>query len=63
MQRELLVSADFIGKLEEKVYNANKTSLELLQELKEAEDDIEGLRNYIVELKGKMSVYIPAKDD
>ncbi|TNV80182.1 hypothetical protein FGO68_gene7539 [Halteria grandinella] len=63
LQRELLVSADYIGKLEEKVYSANKTSLELLNELKEAEDEMEGLRNYIVELKGKMSVYIPAKDD
>ena len=59
----MLVSADYIGKLEEKVYAANKTSLELLKELKEAEDDMEGLRNYIVELKGKMSIYIPVKDD
>ena len=49
--------------LEEKVYKANKTSLELLRQLKDAELEIETLKAYIIELKQKIAVYIPAKDD
>jgi hypothetical protein len=37
--------------LEEKVYKANKTSLELLRQLKDAELEIEALKAYIIELK------------
>lgn len=58
-----MASSEFIGKLEEKVYNANKTSLELLKELRDSETEMENLKNYIIDLKSKMSVYIPAKDD
>jgi hypothetical protein len=49
--------------LEEKVYKANKTSLELLRQLKDAEVEIETLKNYIIELKQRIAVYIPVKDD
>ena len=49
--------------LEEKVYKANKTSLELLRQLKDAELEIETLKAYIIELKQKIAVYIPMKDD
>jgi hypothetical protein len=31
--------------------------------LKSAEEEIEGLKAYIIEIKHKMSVYIPMKDD
>ena len=45
------------------MYKANKTSLELLKQLKDAEVEIETLKNYIIELKQRIAVYIPVKDD
>ena len=41
LQRELLQASDYINNLEEKVYNANKTSLELLKQLKESDEEID----------------------
>ena len=49
--------------LEDKVFKANKTSLELLRQLKDAEVEIDTLKNYILELKQRIAVYIPVKDD
>ena len=63
MQTELETASDYIMTLEEKVYKANKTSLELLKQLKDAEMEIETLKNYIIELKQRIAVYIPVKDD
>ena len=63
LQRELETASDYILELEEKVYKANKTSLELLRQLKDAEVEIETLKNYIIELKQRIAVYIPVKDD
>jgi phage shock protein A len=51
LQHELETASDYILELEEKVYKANKTSLELLRQLKDAEVEIETLKNYIIELK------------
>jgi hypothetical protein len=45
------------------MYKANVTSLELLRQLKEAEKEVETLKSYIIDLKGKVAVYIPMKDD
>ena len=63
LQKELETASDYILALEEKVYKANKTSLELLKQLKDAEIEIETLKNYIIELKQRIAVYIPVKDD
>jgi len=63
LQRELDNATDYILELEEKVYKANKTSLELLKQLKEAELEIETLKQYIVDLKQRIAVYIPVKED
>lgn len=63
LQKELETASDYILALEEKVYKANKTSLELLKQLKDAEIEIETLKNYIIELKQRIAVYIPIKDD
>ena len=49
--------------LEQKVHKANNTSLELLRQLKDAEGEIEALKEYIVELKQRVAVYIPVKED
>jgi hypothetical protein len=45
------------------MYKANVTSLELLKQLKDAEQEIETLKSYIIDLKSKVAVYIPIKDD
>ena len=60
---ELETASDYIMEMEDKVYRANKTSLELLRQLKDAEIEIETLKNYIIELKQRIAVYIPVKDD
>ena len=44
LQKELENATDYILELEEKVYKANKTSLELLKQLKDAEVEIETLK-------------------
>ena len=49
--------------MEEKVYKSNKISLELLKQLKDAEVEIETLKQYVVDLKQRISVYIPVKHD
>ena len=51
MQKELDGATDYVLELEEKVYKANKTSLELLKQLKDAEVEIETLKQYIIDLK------------
>lgn len=63
MQKELEKASNYGSELEEKVYKANKTSLELLKQLKSSEGEIDVLKNYIMDLKTKMSIYIPDKDD
>ena len=49
--------------MEEKVYKSNKISLELLKQLKDAEVEISTLQQYIIDLKQRIAVYIPIKDD
>ena len=44
LQQEIDSASDYILELEEKVYKANKTSLELLKQLKDAEMEIETLK-------------------
>lgn len=58
-----MTASDYILELEHKLYKANKTSLELIRLLKEAESEIELLQKEIVELKQKFALYIPVKDD
>lgn len=63
LQDELDTAAEYIKQLEGKIYKANKTSLELLRQLKDAEGEIETLKQYIMDLKSRIAVYIPVKDD
>ena len=37
--------------------------MDLLENLKDAEDEIEVLKNYIIDLKARIAVYIPQKGD
>jgi hypothetical protein len=49
--------------LENKFFEAKKTSLDLLKSLKDAEAEIEMLKGYIIDLKSRIAVYIPVKGD
>jgi CYTH domain-containing protein len=56
--------------LEQQFYNSKKTSLDLLTQLKDSdqqrqqyEAEIDVLRNYIIDLKSRIAVYIPVKND
>jgi hypothetical protein len=66
----LTTASAYIIELEEKYYKAQRTSLELLKQLKasehscdEMQSEIETLRNYIIDLKSRIAVYIPVKND
>lgn len=63
LKRDLTIASDYLIEQDEKVYQANKTSLELLSHLKDAELEIETLKDYIVELKHRIAVYIPVDND
>lgn len=45
------------------MYKANVTSLELLRTLKNTEAENEALKCYIIDLKQKVAIYVPEKDD
>ena len=49
--------------LEDKMYKANVTSLELLRTLKNTEAENEALKCYIIDLKQKVATYVPQSDD
>ena len=63
IDQELNNAEQYIYECEEKVEKATRRSLELLRQLKEAETEIETLKHYIIELKQRIAVYIPVKDD
>ena len=59
-----------IVQLEEKFYESQRTGLSLLRELKQTEQnnddllaEIDTLRSYIIDLKSRIAVYIPVKND
>ena len=51
-----------MASLEDKVYKSNKTSLDLLTNLRDREIECETLKSYIIDLKARIAVYIPVKD-
>ena len=63
MQVELETAGDYLLDSEEKVNKANNMALDLLTKLKEADEEIEALKNYIMFLKSKAAQYVPVKGD
>jgi hypothetical protein len=55
--------SEYVIQMEEKVYKSNKISLELLKQLKDAEQEIQTLQQYIIDLKSRIAIYIPVKED
>eukprot|EP00351_Strombidinopsis_sp_SopsisLIS2011_P000461 CAMPEP_0116883270 /NCGR_PEP_ID=MMETSP0463-20121206/15766_1 /TAXON_ID=181622 /ORGANISM="Strombidinopsis sp, Strain SopsisLIS2011" /LENGTH=120 /DNA_ID=CAMNT_0004537815 /DNA_START=311 /DNA_END=673 /DNA_ORIENTATION=+ len=54
---------EYMAGLEDKCYQANTTSLQILQQLKQSEEEIDTLKQYVIDLKSRIAVYIPVKDD
>jgi len=70
LQKELETASEYIVELEAKFYESQRTSLDLLKQLKDAEFEIdeknnetETLKQYIIDLKSRIAVYIPVKGD
>lgn len=63
LRDELEKAGDFMVDLEEKVHKANATSVTLLNKVKESEREIDILKDYIYELKSKVAIYIPVRED
>ena len=51
-----------MGKLEGRILEANSTSLDLLRQVRNLELETDTLKNYIVDLKARVAVYVPIKD-
>lgn len=49
--------------MEEKVFKSSKISLELIKQLKDTEVEISILQQHVIDLKQRISVYIPVKND
>jgi len=64
---DLEAASTYMHELEDKVYQANKKCLDLLRQIKETEEtmrrEINHLQAYIIELKSRLLIYIPHKDD
>ena len=63
LMEDLETASHYILELEAKIYGSNGTSLELLRQLRECENEIETLKAYIIDLKSRIAVYIPVKND
>ena len=63
LEKELQAASDYIVDLEDKCYKANRTSLELLTSCRDLEAETETLKQYIIDLKSRIAVYIPVKGD
>ena len=49
--------------LEGKFYESQSQQVEMLKQMKDYEGEIEQLRQYIIDLKSRIAVYIPVKGD
>ena len=63
LMKELEGASGHINKIGDDIYQTNATALELLKNLKDSESEIEALKSYIIDLKSRISVYIPVKHD
>ena len=54
-QEEILSMSDYIVSVQQKVYDANQQSLELLESLKVTEEEVDVLKSYIIDLKARIA--------
>ena len=63
LQAEIKSQASYMAQLEDRVYTANQTSLDLLKQVRDLEFETATLKSYIIDLKARVAVYVPIKDD
>jgi hypothetical protein len=63
LQNELQRMGEYISDLEGKFLKCSQQSIDILKHLKNAEFEIETLKQYIIDLKSRIAVYIPVKND
>lgn len=63
LRKELEKGSDFMVDLEEKVHKANSQNLTLVNKVKESEREVDVLKDYIYELKSRVAIYIPVRED
>ena len=63
LQSEINQVTNYMGGLEARILTANKSSLDLLKSVRDLELENATLKNYVVDLKARVAVYVPMKDD
>ena len=63
LQNEVLTASEYVVNLEDKCWQANKTSLDLLATVKELETEVDQLKGFIIDLKSRTVFYVPDKND
>ena len=63
VHKELKRASTYLGELEGRVLGANTQSLDLLKQVRQLELENDTLKNYIIELKARVAVYVPHRDD
>ena len=63
LHSDLTAASDYMLTLEEKVYSANKSNLDLLKQRKKDEEEIANLKSYILEIKARVAIYVPLTED
>ena len=56
-------ASEYMVGLEEKFYSSQQDHLDMLRQLKLYEGEVDKLRQYIIDLKSRIAVYIPVKGD
>lgn len=63
LQTELKNTSGYIQELEARTLESNETSLDLLKNLRGLEIENQTLKNYIIDLKARVAIYVPIKGD
>ena len=63
LHTELRSASRYVSELEGRMMGANQTSLDLLKRVRDLELESDTLRNYIIDLKARVAVYVPVKGD
>ena len=63
LHSDLKKASNYIEKVEQRVLEANNQSLDLLKRVRDLELENDTLRNYIIDLKARVSIYVPVRND
>lgn len=63
LEDSLMEASNYILTLEDKCYQSNKVALELLRQVRDHQDKADKLKQYVLELRTRSAIYIPARND